>query len=370
MVSTSALQRASFLVLLVIITLAFVGMLQDFLQPLFWAAILATFFYPVYCRGLQLLGDRPTLVAIGTIAIILCLVILPLGVIGLAMAREAIALYQRFDRGEIELQSVLPSLDHTLPWLKEHLLSLGIDLGSLPQELSQVAVSASKVVASQALTLGQNTVWFSVLFILMVYLLFFFLRDGQRIIETLVYVLPFGDKRERYLLHKFAETSRATLKGTLVVGVVQGLLGGVTFWLLGIRPAVLWGGLMAAFSLLPTLGAAVVWVPAAVWLLSTGHLVKGLILIGIGTFIISLVDNVLRPILVGRDTRIPDYLIVLATLGGIAIFGLSGFILGPIMAALFLAVWEMFAQEQHTQKELVVLPNSLSPPRQETEPHL
>jgi predicted PurR-regulated permease PerM len=135
------------------------------------------------------------------------------------------------------------------------------------------------------------------------------------------------------------------LKGTVVVGIVQGTIGGITFALLGFQGAVFWGVIMTLLSLLPAFGAALVWVPAAIWLVATGDIVRAVILVLIGVFVIGLVDNVLRPILVGRDTQMPDYLILLATLGGITAFGVSGFVIGPIIAALFLAVWEMFAAD-------------------------
>jgi predicted PurR-regulated permease PerM len=147
------------------------------------------------------------------------------------------------------------------------------------------------------------------------------------------------------LFANFAAVSRATIKGTLVVALVQGMLGGFLFAILGINAAVLWGALMAVLSLLPAVGSAFVWVPAAGILFATGHLVKALVLLGAGIVVIGLVDNLLRPILIGRDTRLPDYLVLLSSLGGLTVFGISGLVIGPIVAALFLAVWEMFAQE-------------------------
>ena len=187
------------------------------------------------------------------------------------------------------------------------------------------------------------------MFFLMMYLLFFFLRDGKKIIELIIHVLPIGDDSERLLLAKFAEVSRATIKGTLVVGIVQGTIGGITFSLLGIQSAVFWGVVMILLSILPAIGSALVWIPAAIYLITNGMLIKGLILIGVGVFIIGMIDNILRPILVGRDTKMPDYLILLSTLGGISLIGISGFVLGPIIAAFFLAIWTMFANEYNTE---------------------
>ena len=185
------------------------------------------------------------------------------------------------------------------------------------------------------------------MFFLMVYVLYFFLRDGEVLLDTLVHALPLGDDRERELFAKFAEVSRATVKGTLVIGLVQGTLGGMIFGLLGIQGAVFWGSVMVIMSLLPVVGASLVWLPAALIMAANGDYTKAGILIVFGVVVIGLVDNLLRPILVGRDTRMPDYLVLLSTLGGLTVFGASGFVIGPVIAALFLTVWVMFAKENH-----------------------
>jgi predicted PurR-regulated permease PerM len=222
---------------------------------------------------------------------------------------------------------------------------LGIDPSRLESQLSAAAIEASRFIASRALSIGQDTLRVAVFFFLMLYLLFFFLRDGQRLLEGLVRALPLGDARERHLLSRFAEVSRATIKGTVVVGVVQGAIGGGAFALLGIGAPVLWGVVMSLLSILPAVGPALVWLPAAIVLIISHEPVAGIALIAIGVLVIGLVDNMLRPILVGRDTRMPDYLILLSTLGGLAGFGLAGIIIGPIIAAFFLSVWQM-AQEE------------------------
>jgi predicted PurR-regulated permease PerM len=179
----------------------------------------------------------------------------------------------------------------------------------------------------------------------MLYILFFFLRDGGRLVAALIRALPLGDVRERELLVKFSEVTRATIKGTLVVGCVQGAIGGLLFWILGIPAPVFWGAVMAVFSVMPVVGPGIVWGPAAIILIAGGHIFKGIVLIAGGVVLIGLVDNVLRPLLVGRDTQMPDYLVLLATLGGLSVFGIAGFVIGPVIAAFFLVVWEMFAQE-------------------------
>jgi predicted PurR-regulated permease PerM len=156
--------------------------------------------------------------------------------------------------------------------------------------------------------------------------------------------VPLASEQKRGLFEKFAVVVRAMIKGTILVAIVQGFLGGFIFWVLGIHAPVLWGVVMAFLSLLPAVGAAVVWFPVAFYLLATGALLKGIVLIAFGAGVIGLVDNVLRPYLVGKDTRMPDYVVLISTLGGIAIFGLNGFVVGPLIAAMFIAVWGIAAR--------------------------
>ena len=345
----SMLQHAFFLFLVLLVTVAFVWLIHDFLQPLFWAAVVSIIFYPVHQRMLSALGTHTSLAAGLTLLTIVLVVILPLFLVAMAMTREAAALYERIQSGDIDLVQPLRAIERTLPLVSEYAYRFGFDAQKLQQGLSDAAVAVSQFLASQAINIGQNALRLSVLFFLMLYLLFFFLRDGTHIVDTLVRILPLGDERERHLFGRFVEVSRATIKGTFVVGLVQGTLGGLLFWGLGLKAPLFWGVMMAIVSLLPALGSAIIWLPAAVWLFVAGDIVRGLILVGVGSFVIGLVDNVLRPILVRRDTLMPDYLILLATLGGLALFGLSGFIIGPIIAALFLAVWEMLSQQYNNE---------------------
>ncbi|HMB93613.1 MAG TPA: AI-2E family transporter [Rhodothermales bacterium] len=342
---TKTIQNAFFITILLAVTFAFLVLILDFVQPIFWAAVLAVLFRPVHQRVLDRFGGRETLASVLTLLLILVIVILPLFLIGLAVANEATGLYQRISSGEIDLQEPLDAFRSQLPLVTDLLDRVGVDIEKIRQGLSDAAVTVSSYLASQALVIGQNALRFTVMFFLMLYLLFFFLRDGDRLLNALVRALPLGDTRERLLFSRFAEVSRATIKGTFVVAIVQGTLGGLIFWILGINAAVFWGVIMAVLSLLPAVGSAIIWLPAAIILMVTGSVVKGIILIVVGALIIGMVDNVLRPVLVGRDTKMADYLILLTTLGGLAVFGISGFVIGPIIAALFLSVWEMFIEE-------------------------
>lgn len=343
----NGVQRGFFFALLFAITLAFLWLIRGFLQPIFWAVALGIVVYPVYAWVLTRVRGRESLAAMLSVGVVVIVVILPLIGIAAAVTTEAAALYERIDTGDVGVESLYARAIEGMPRIAALLERFGLDPARLEAQLSTAAVETSQFIASSALSIGQDTLRIAVFFFLMLYLLFFFLRDGQRLLDGLVRALPLGDKRERHLLGRFAEVSRATIKGTLVVGAVQGTIGGLAFALLGIGAPVLWGVVMALLSILPAVGPALVWVPAAIVLIASQQLLAGLVLIAVGVLVIGLVDNLLRPILVGRDTRMPDYLILLSTLGGLAGFGLAGIIIGPIIAAFFLSVWQM-AQEEFT----------------------
>jgi predicted PurR-regulated permease PerM len=181
------------------------------------------------------------------------------------------------------------------------------------------------------------------------YVTFFLLRDGDKVGPAIRRSLPFEHSVAEKLVDKFVAVVRATIKGSVIVGLVQGALGGLTFWLVGVPAALLWGLLMALTSLLPALGPAIVWVPVAVYLLATGSIWQGVVVIVSGVVVIGLADNILRPILVGRDTGIPDYIVLVTTLGGIELVGLSGIVVGPLVAALFLTAWQILTEQRHAQ---------------------
>jgi predicted PurR-regulated permease PerM len=339
------MRNALFLLLVGLTTIAFFVLIRDFLMPVFWATVFATVFHPLQRRYVAALRGRRAFASVLTMLTILVLVVVPLTLLGIVMSREIVMLQDKVQSGEIDVRAPVRFARSFAPRVTGYLERFGVDLDDLQGRLSNAAVAVSQFLASQALAIGQNIVRVVALFFLMLYILFFFLRDGPQLVGGLVRALPLGDGRERRLIAKFAEVSRATLKGTLAVGVVQGALGGLLFWAVGIPAPVFWGAVMTVFALVPAVGVGLVWGPAAIILLSVGEVVKGIVVILVGTFVIGLIDNLLRPMLVGRDTQMPDYLVLLATLGGLSVFGISGFVIGPVIAAFFLAVWEMFAQE-------------------------
>jgi predicted PurR-regulated permease PerM len=342
--SSNKTEYAFFIGLLIAVSIGFFVLLAGFFQPIFWAATVGIIFLPVQHGLERKLKGRRSLAAALSVLLIFFTVLVPALLVGSAVASEAVQLYSQIQRGDLDPGGVLRWFQELMPQATAFLERLGIDVEQVPGKLSAAAVKASQFVAGLALSTGQNLARFAVMFFVMLYLLFFVLRDGDRLLAEMIRALPLGDDRERALFAKFAEVARATIKGTLVVGLVQGALGGAIFWLLGIQGAVFWGVVMVIMSVIPAVGASLIWAPAAVFLLASGDWGKAVALIAFGVLVIGLVDNFLRPLLVGRDTKMPDYLILLSTLGGMTLFGISGFVIGPIIASMFLAVWSMFAK--------------------------
>lgn len=340
--------RTFFFLLLLFVTVAFYGLVADFIKPIFWALVLAVLFHPLQHYLLKVIPDRPSTDAFITTVTIVFAVLIPVFLVVLAVAQEAASIVQDLEEGNISPQTGLSWLQEQIPALTQLLNRFGVEVAQLQEGLSAAAMASGKWVASNALVIGQNTLAFFLQLFVMLYLLFFFIRDGGNMLQRVRQALPLDETLARHLGGRFATVARATLKGTFLIGAIQGLLGGLAFWALDLRAPILWGVVMALFSLLPAIGPPIVWIPAAIMLIATGAWVKGLILIVIGSVVIGLVDNLLRPILVGRDANLPDYVILLATLGGISMFGLSGVAIGPIIAALFFSVWHSFENQRNS----------------------
>lgn len=344
----SSLKDTLFITLLIVVTVAFGWIVRPYFGSIFWAAILAIIFYPIQRMWLRWFRQRATLSAVVTLISIFAIVLVPLYFLGNALVRESIAVYQGLSNNESAIRQSLGETD-LYGTVIEMLGRFGVDEGEFKTKLNQSVRSVAEYFFSRAASAGQNTLSFLAQFFIMFYLLFFFLRDGTRLLEKLSHLLPLGDQKERKLFDRFVSTARATLKGTLIIGLAQGLIGGLVFWLVGISAPVLWGVLMAVLSVIPAVGSVLVWAPAGALLLFMGNVWQGIVVLAVGVFVISLVDNVLRPPLVGRDTEMPDALVLLSTLGGISVFGITGFVIGPIVAAFFLSMWDMFEEAYHRE---------------------
>lgn len=342
---TQKTEDGAFLVLLVGVTALFLRMLFPFFDVIFWAAAIGILFHPLYTAIADTWKTGRVLSALITILICLFLLILPFSYVLYKCLREASLLYEKILSNQDAFVNYVDRLRDGYPFVEEWLQRAGYDIGRIKSLLTGTALAASRFLAQHTLTLGENTLGFLTNLALVLYIAFFLLMDGAKIHALLIKALPFGDHRERLLFKKFVEVTRATVKGSLLVAAAQGALGGLIFWLLDIHAAILWGVVMAVLALIPVVGAALVWGPVALYLLLTGDYWAGGVLLAYGSGVIGLADNILRPLLVGRDTKLPDFLVLLSTLGGFVFFGMDGFVTGPILAALFMTVWQIFIAE-------------------------
>jgi predicted PurR-regulated permease PerM len=344
-VNFPGLEDKTFLLLVVAVSLAFAWILFPYYGAVFWATVLAIVFAPAYRRLSRSMRQKRTLAALATVTIILMIVILPLTLIAALLVQEGFNVYERIQSGELNIVRYFQKVFGALPaWVTNILDRFGLtNFGLMQERLSASLIKGSQFLATQALNIGQNTFDLIVNLFIVLYLLFFLLRDGDELSRRIKDAIPLHAEQQRDLFNKFTTVIRATVKGNIVVAVVQGALGGLIFWFLGVRAPVLWAVLMALLSLLPAVGAGLVWLPVAIYFLVTGAIWQGVVLIAYGALVIGLVDNILRPILVGKDTKMPDYVVLISTLGGLAIFGLNGFVIGPVIAAMFMAAWDIFS---------------------------
>lgn len=342
--SETALQQKALMLLLVLVTLAFIWILLPYYGAVFWAVILGIVFAPLQRRLLMRVDFRRNLAAGITLLVCLLIAILPVIIISTLLVQEGATLYKNIESGQLDIASYIERFKDMLPaFAQSGLERLGMgDLEGLRDKIAKGALQGSQFFATQAFSFGQGTFEFLVSFGIMLYLLFFFLRDGAELVRKIRTAVPLAEHQKRRLQLKFNRVVRATVKGNLLVAVTQGALGGLIFWVLDIPSALVWAVLMAFLSLLPAVGAGIVWAPVAAYFLLSGAIWQGVVLTAFGVLVIGLVDNVLRPILVGKDTRMPDYLILISTLGGLAVFGLNGFVIGPLIAALFMSSWGIF----------------------------
>jgi predicted PurR-regulated permease PerM len=363
---SSSLEDKTFLLLLLLVSLAFFWVLWPFYGAVFWGAILAILFSGLFLRLLKRLAPRRTLAALLTVLVILVLVILPIGLVGGLLVQEASGVYARVQSGDLNFGRYFQQVYNALPaWATALLERSGLgNLGLIQERLTASLARGSQFIATQALNIGQNAFDFLVSFFVMLYLLFFFLRDGAALSFRIRDAIPLEMQIKRSLFSKFTTVIRATVKGNIVVAMLQGALGGLIFWFLDIHAPVLWGTLMAFLSLLPAVGAALVWLPVAIYFLATGAIWQGVVLVAFGVLVIGLVDNILRPLLVGKDTRMPDYVVLVSTIGGMALFGLNGFVIGPVIAAMFMAAWDIFLKAREAEPLQVPIQEPLQEPRQ------
>jgi predicted PurR-regulated permease PerM len=340
-----AFEDRVFLYLVIGVSLAFIWILRPYAGAILWGTVLAIVFGPLNRHLRERMRQRRSIAAATTLLLVVVLVLFPVALIVESLISEGTAVYRRIQMGQFDVGAWFRQVYDLLPgWAVDLLNRFGLtNLETLQSRLAGFLARGAQLIAGKALTIGQNTFEFVVALFLMLYLLFFLLRDGDVLSRRIRDAIPLHPDRQRNLAGRFTTVIRATIKGNLVVALMQGALTGLIFWILGLGAPVLLGVVSALLSLLPAIGAAIVWVPAAIYLFAIGEVWRSVVLVLFCALVIGSVDNVLRPILVGKDTKLPDYMVLISTLGGLAVFGANGFVIGPVIAALFVAVWEIFA---------------------------
>jgi predicted PurR-regulated permease PerM len=331
-----------FLIALVVaISAAFLAMIWTFALTILMAAIFAGLSYPSFLRLQTKMGGRSSLAAITTLVLLMVLVLAPLLVVLAAGANEALRITQtvgpRLQQFVDEPSAFqgrlrgLPFYAYIEPYRQEILT-----------KIAELVGGASKFLFSALSATTVATAVFIFQFAVFLYTLFFCLIDGPLLLRGILGYLPLAETDKARMLDKFVSVTRATLKGTILIGAAQGLMGGIAFWAVGIDGPIFWGTVMTVLSIIPGVGGALVWVPAAIILAVTGNIWPAVGLTLFCALVVGSIDNLLRPRLVGRDTQMHELMIFFSTLGGLSLFGATGFIVGPLLAGLFLTVWEMF----------------------------
>ena len=339
-----------FLTFVLLVTVSFFLLIKDFLLACFWAIILAVVFDPVNQRLKQYFKHSEKLPLFLTMMMIILVFVIPLLTITLMITEESTIYYQKIQNGEINPQVYFQeTLALLLPKFNKlsHMEALSVE--QISASAGNAFAQAIKYIAQQVPALTQNLLNLTVQFVLAFYVLYFLLRDGHRLIRKLISLIPIGDGIEIELFERFTSVARATVKGGLIVAVIQGCIGGFLFWFVGIPAAFLWGMLMIVLSLLPV-GSTLIWGPTTVILFLQGQTLNAVIVLTVGILVIGMIDNFLRPRLIGKDSKMSDYLVLVSTLGGLTWFSLTGFVLGPIIAALFITCWDMMGQESQASK--------------------
>lgn len=346
--ATTPLARIFLVTLVAAATLAFLWLIAPFSGAILWAVIAAVLFEPLNARVLRAMPRHRGAAAFVTLVVIVMVGVVPAMLLAAALLREATGLYAHIRSGDIDLGRLFMAAQGHLPgWTRRWLADIGLsDVDGLRVTVGQALANGFRAVAGHVLNIGQGTFGFFLALGVMLYLTFFLLRDGHVLAARIERAIPLTLDQRAVLIAQFVTVIRATIKGSLIVAILQGVTGGLVFWAIAIPGALLWGVVMGVFSLLPAIGTGIIWIPVTLFLLAAGAIWQAVVLGACGFFIISSVDNIVRPILVGRDARMPDYVVLIATLGGFELIGFNGFVVGPVIAALFIAVWEILGKTQ------------------------
>jgi predicted PurR-regulated permease PerM len=326
-------------------------MLQPFIEVLLWAVVLVIVFMPVHRRVRARVGS-PGWSAMISCLLVVVVILVPLTLVTFAIVREMTHIAQSLQTqpgGDGAAQAgVAGLLDPNSPYVGKVLGWVGqyVDLEQFnsQQFIAERLKSLGGAIAGRTLGFVGGAVGFVVEIFFVIFTMYYFFRDGERLREAVYSILPLDDRRAHEIIDRTQEVISASVYGVLVIALIQGTLGGIAFWALGLPSPLLWGVVMVFLSMIPMAGAFVVWVPAALYLGVTGHWGKAIILTVWGALIIGSVDNFLRPKLVGEKTRLHELLIFFSVLGGLQVFGVIGLVLGPVVVAITIALLDVLRQ--------------------------
>ncbi len=341
--------RYFLLLLLLGIGVVFFKMTLMFLVPVVLAAVFCSLFYGYYEKMVKWTRGRKGISAALCCLLLFLILLIPVYLLAHLVAKEALAFY---DSAESAVKDIVTQGDQgILGDLVKHPLiqRLGLNKIDWQSSLQDVLKNTANLVADVLNTATKSTFNLVANLFLTLFTMFYFFRDGHHLVERLKLISPLAGQYEDALIQRFLAVSRGTLKGTLLIGLIKGVIGGLSFWIFGIRSPILWGMVMAILSLIPMVGAWLVMYPAAVVLMILGQVWQGVLLLLIAALVVGNIDNILQPRLVGRETGMHDLLIFFATIGGIGMFGMMGFIIGPIIAAFFITLLDVYAVEFRRQ---------------------
>ena len=337
------INKTTLLGLVVVISALFLTMIHQFLMAIFMAGLFSAMVNPLHHRLTAKLRGRENLASVLTVIGIVLLVLTPLAIIITLVVAQAISVGQSVTpwvQGFIKEPSTLSALLEKIPYYEEILPYRDIII----QKAGEMVGAVSTFLIDSLSSFTKVTIDAIFSSVIMLYVMFYFLSMGDVLLAKILYFLPLDDTNEQKLLKRFTSVARATIKGTLIIGIMQGAICGIAFAIAGIQGPVVWGSVMAIMSIIPAFGTAIIWLPALVILALTGHFGGVVILAVLCGAVAGNLDNVLRPRLVGKDTEMHDLFVLFGTLGGISMFGLLGIILGPIVAALFITIWEIYGE--------------------------
>jgi predicted PurR-regulated permease PerM len=336
--SFEKLHNVFFFSIIIILLTGVIYIFKPFFYPIFWAAIIAIMFSPLH-RIIKRKITIPGISSLFMLIIVFFSLIIPLLTLSALLANQSFQIYATVSERDLsqDIASVSKKISGTpiAPYIKKA-------EAEWPKHITTITQKSTNYLFKAITSITQNSAKFLFMFFIMFYTLYYFFKDGSKILKKLMHLSPLGDKYELMLYEKFNSMARATMKSTLIIGGIQGFIGGVMFWIAGVNNALIWGVIMALFSIIPAFGPFMIWLPAGIIMLALGNIWQGIFILIIGAGLISTIDNLLRPPLIGKDTEMHPLLVLFSTIGGILIFGVSGFIIGPIITTLFMSIMSIY----------------------------